>query len=90
MDANAVRYLLIALASTLIVFLNFPWRSTAKSMARCATAMAATPPRCSTEQPHRVHFAATKRWAGLPQSRPQALARVPVAAARAGRQRRAA
>jgi hypothetical protein len=41
MDANAFRYLLIALASSVVVFLNFPWRSTARSMSRCAAALTA-------------------------------------------------
>jgi hypothetical protein len=56
MDANAFRYLLIALASSVVVFLNFPWRSTARSMSRCAAALTAAP-QTTIEQPRLRRFA---------------------------------
>jgi hypothetical protein len=57
MDANAFRFLLIALASSVVVFLNFPWRSAARSMTRCAAALIASPQPMPVERSPRAYTA---------------------------------
>ena len=41
MDANSLRYVLIAIAGSIAVSLNVPWSHTARSMARCLSALTA-------------------------------------------------
>ena len=41
MDANSIRYVLIAIAGSIAISLNVPWSHTARSLARCLGALTA-------------------------------------------------
>lgn len=90
MDANAFRYLLIALASSVVVFLNFPWRSTARSISRCAAAIAAPPPPAPVERSRRGFTASPGRlpWREMAPPRQGALAAILTTPARRTRTKR--
>ena len=84
MDANSLRYVLIAIAGSIAVSVNVPWSHTARSLARCLTALTAP----SHPGDARSSWRAARQplghlpWPDIARGRAEVFAVVPVAGTR--------